>query len=99
MSTRSTASTVKTHRPKLERCPRGSRRNKKTGVCVPNNARRDDGLPFFNVDMRPPKVRRRCVNGTRKNKKTGLCEPYHHVMRKTGDKKKAQDYVRQLREL
>ena len=41
------------------RCPNGSRRNKKTGLCEPVTL------------IRKP----RCPNGSRRNKKTGLCEP------------------------
>ena len=47
---------------KKKRCPKGTRRNKKTGNCEP--------LKKTNHGKRP-----RCPNGTRRNKKTGNCEP------------------------
>lgn len=50
------------------RCPNGTRRNVKTGLCeslVKNNAV---------VNIKQVK-KTRCPNGTRRNKKTGLCEP------------------------
>ena len=40
------------------RCPKGTRRNKKTGDC----------------EKHVVKEKKRCTNGTRKNKKTGKCE-------------------------
>mgnify|MGYP006076622709 CR=1 FL=1 len=40
------------------RCPKGTRRNKKTGHC----------------EKHVVKEKKRCTNGTRKNKKTGKCE-------------------------
>lgn len=49
----------------MKRCPNGSRKNKKTGLCEPNANKAID-LPAF--------VIKRCPNGSRKNKKTGLCE-------------------------
>jgi hypothetical protein len=48
---------------KLPRCPKGTRRNKKTGLCEPSI--------IFNKKEKPP----RCPKGTRRNKKTGVCEP------------------------
>jgi len=98
MSTRSTASTIKTVRPKLKRCDRGSRRNKKTGLCVSNIARRDNGLPFLKVDMRPPKVRSRCKKGTRKYKKTGKCEKFPFNVEKI-NRDHAESLVQRLRNL
>ena len=43
-----------------KRCPKGTRRNKRTGQCE-------------NISM-TKKNRKRCPNGTRRNKKTGECE-------------------------
>lgn len=45
---------------KRERCPNGTRKNKKTYNCEPNN------------NNNKPK-RKRCPNGTRKNRKTKEC--------------------------
>lgn len=42
----------------LIRCPKGTRRNKKTGDC----------------DKKETTIKTRCPNGTRRNKKTGECE-------------------------
>ena len=42
----------------MPRCPKGTRRNKKTGNCEPNDK----------------VTTTRCPKGTRRNKKTGLCE-------------------------
>ena len=56
--------------PKMEqkkRCPNGSRRNKKTGLCEPTT-----NVDKQNSSAKP--ARKRCPNGTRRNKKTGLCE-------------------------
>jgi hypothetical protein len=53
------------------RCPKGSRRNKKTGNCEQNSTKR-------NGSERKPatesKKQKRCAKGTRRNKKTGKCE-------------------------
>lgn len=46
-----------------KRCPNGTRRNKKTGLCEPPR-----------VDPASAKRARRCPNGSRRNKKTGECE-------------------------
>ena len=43
----------------VKRCPRGSRRNKKTKQCVRKSAM--------------PTPRKKCPKGSRKNKKTGKC--------------------------
>ncbi len=48
----------------VKRCPRGSRRNKKTGNCDPVNK-----SSAKNVTMK------RCPRGSRRNKKTGNCDP------------------------
>jgi hypothetical protein len=47
---------------KKERCPNGTRRNKKTSICESND----------NNNNNKPK-RKRCPNGTRKNRKTKEC--------------------------
>ena len=59
--------------PLGKRCPKGTRRNKKTGDCDKT------GVPVPNVVavVAPAVVARvgRCPNGTRKNKRTGNCDP------------------------
>lgn len=66
---------------KKPRCPKGSRRDKKTGMCLDK-----DGNVVVNVkdpivpkEIKKPKQQTikkpRCPNGQRRNKKTGLCEP------------------------
>lgn len=51
----------------LKRCPKGTRRNKKTGLCEPTT--------YVGKKSSSTKtIRKRCPNGTRRNKKTGLCE-------------------------
>ena len=56
-------------KPKKKRCPKGSRRNKKTGKCVSTNPQ-----PPPPPQQPQPKLKR-CPNGTRRNKKTKKCEP------------------------
>ena len=148
----STASTRKQTPPKYPRCPKGSRRNKRTHLCVKKNPSFNYTPEWTPANRRPPRMRintpdgeaewqdvpyiplkkKRCKNGTRKNRKTGECEPYlrlkadwyvkpdsppnsakeraahelflrqvkaaENVMEKMGHRKKADDYVRQLRE-
>jgi len=62
---------------KRKKCPNGSRRNKKTGICesttknkAPTPPRREPTPP------RNDSKRKRCPNGSRRNKKTGHCEHY-----------------------
>jgi hypothetical protein len=45
-----------------KRCPKGTRRNKKTGECEEPK------------EVEVLERKKRCPNGTRRNKKTGLCE-------------------------
>ena len=52
---------------KIKRCPKGSRRNKKTGNCDPVT---QVNAP---VPVVPVKVKR-CPKGSRRNKKTGECD-------------------------
>ena len=56
----------------LKRCPKGTRKNKKTGNCDPNVVAVSvpNVIPVPNVV-----VSKRCPKGTRKNKKTGICDP------------------------
>uniref|UniRef100_A0A6C0HPM0 Uncharacterized protein n=1 Tax=viral metagenome TaxID=1070528 RepID=A0A6C0HPM0_9ZZZZ len=66
------------------RCPNGSRRNKKTGICesVLNkrvSLRGSTRVPQYTVPSIRANIQSgepsRCPNGSRRNKKTGLCEP------------------------
>ena len=58
---------------KKPNCPKGSRRNKITGLCVDK-----DGNfvvnPKDNVQNAPKTKKKRCPNGQRRNKNTGECE-------------------------
>ena len=58
--------------PKRKRCPKGSRRHKKTGKCVPNQ--QPQQLQQLQPQQQPQKLKR-CPNGTRRNKITKKCEP------------------------
>lgn len=51
-----------------KRCPKGTRRNKKTGKC---HKVKKAVVPRVTNKTR----KKRCPNGTRRNKKTGNCEP------------------------
>jgi serine/threonine protein kinase len=59
-----------------KRCPKGTRRNKKTGNCEPSgkepSGKKSSGK-FYTANLIP--VSKRCPKGTRRNKKTGNCEP------------------------
>lgn len=55
-----------------KRCPKGSRRDKKTRKCVSTKQAQRTGPA--KQGSKNKTQRRRCPNGTRKNKKTGLCE-------------------------
>jgi serine/threonine protein kinase len=71
----------------LKRCPKGTRRNKRTGLCEPKTPASIPALiPIPVVGPAPtvgpestvapaPVKQKRCPNGTRRNKRTGLCEP------------------------
>ena len=54
---------------KKKRCKNGTRKNKKSGLCVKNESE--------------PTKKKRCKNGTRKNKKTGNCEKYGVVLHRS----------------
>jgi hypothetical protein len=70
----------------LKRCEKGTRRNKKTGLCEPNPQPKHK-TPLQNITNTSAKLaklakhkttkytKKRCEKGTRRNKKTGLCEP------------------------
>ena len=57
------------------RCPNGSRRNKKTGICEARTAKRPASTAASSKSKITLGKSSRCPNGSRKNKKTGLCEP------------------------
>ena len=58
----------------IKRCPKGTRKNKKTGLCdLKNNNQKQITPKKISKDQN--KTQKRCPNGTRKNKTTGLCEP------------------------
>lgn len=58
---------------KRKRCPRGTRRNKKTGLCAPKNvAKAKAKAKAKSVTQKT--ARKRCPRGTRRNRKTGRCE-------------------------
>ena len=57
-----------------KRCPNGTRRNKKSGLCEPNIILNKPTPPEKGVLFKKEK-KPRCPNKTRRNKKTGLCEP------------------------
>ncbi len=59
-----------------KRCPNGTRKNRKTGICEPTNTNTTQ------MNILPKK---RCPNGTRKNRKTGICEPTHKIDYKVRD--------------
>tara|TARA_B110001469_G_C9588695_1_gene292081 strand:+ start:17 stop:847 length:831 start_codon:yes stop_codon:yes gene_type:complete len=62
---------------KKPNCPKGSRRDKKTGLCLD----KDGNVVINPKDVKnapaPPKTikNKRCPNGQIRNKQTGLCEP------------------------
>ncbi len=70
--------------PKLMRCSKGTRRNKKTGLCEPtlrgsNSLGKVITVPKGNPSPIAMKLKEtkvlRCPKGTRRNKKTGICDP------------------------
>ena len=60
----------------LKRCTKGTRRNKKTGLCESIDKTLDRRILDMPRARASPKKqpRKRCPKGTRKNKKTGVCE-------------------------
>ena len=52
-----------------KKCPKGTRKNRRTGVCEPKV------VPLLKVVPEPKvkKERLRCPNGSRRNRRTGLC--------------------------
>lgn len=56
---------------KAARCPKGTRKNPKTGNCEKSGAKKASPKKASSKKASPKK---RCPNGTRKNPKTGNCE-------------------------
>jgi hypothetical protein len=54
----------------ITKCPKGTRKNKKTGICEP-------------IDDAAKSEKTKCPKGTRKNKKTGICEPVEKAVVET----------------
>ena len=54
---------------KKEKCPKGTRRNKKTGLCEPY----DKASSYKTKKSLTPLLN--CPKGTRRNRRTGICEP------------------------
>jgi len=74
-----------------QRCPNGSRRNKKTGNCDKKNGAsparaRTPSPPKNNRGKTTGNKQKRCPNGTRRNKKTGNCEGTHKSPSPSPDK-------------
>ena len=69
----SKTNTPKSNTTKTKRCPKGSNRNKKNGMCEPKNSRTNIPQPKNTTKQNTTK-RKRCPNGYRFNKKTGMCE-------------------------
>jgi hypothetical protein len=66
---------------KKKKCPKGTRRNKKTGNCEPSGVARGltplkpRGVARDGDTPLAPAKKKKCPKGTRRNKKTGNCEP------------------------
>ncbi len=66
---------------KKPKCPKGSRRNKKSGLCLDKDGNAIQNQPVGSKEDKPEvpnnikTKKKRCPNGQRRNKKSGLCEP------------------------
>ncbi len=64
---------------KRSKCPKGTRRNKKTGICEPyeKKSKCPEGTKRNQTtgNCDPIVKKSKCPKGTRRNKKTGNCEP------------------------
>jgi len=68
---------------KKPNCPKGSRRDKKSGLCldkdgnIVENSKDIKNIKNIKNKSEAPKTvkKKRCPNGQRRNKQTGLCEP------------------------
>ena len=58
----------------MKKCPKGSRKNKKTGNCDPISISNNPLSPQQPITTEIKKTKK-CSKGTRKNKKTGNCDP------------------------
>jgi hypothetical protein len=71
----------------LKRCGKGTKRNKKTGLCEPNKINERSGdlkkqetlknkkqQSITKIKNNSANKKKRCEKGTKRNKKTGLCE-------------------------
>ena len=75
----------------LKRCPKGSRKNKKTGICesqaqvqapvkrCPKGSKKNKKTGLCESQAHAQVPVKRCPNGSQKNKKTGLCESHAQV--------------------
>jgi lipopolysaccharide biosynthesis glycosyltransferase len=70
---------VKTPSPKKTPCPKGTRRNKKTGNCEPyeKKSKCPEGTKRSRItgNCEPIGKKPKCPKGTHRSKKTGNCEP------------------------
>ena len=77
-SSKSSSSSISSSKSQKSKCPKGTRRNKKTGNCdphtkqprCPTGAHRNKKTDNCDPRVKQPK----CPKGTRRNKKTGNCE-------------------------
>ena len=62
---------------KKPNCPKGSRRDKKSGLCLDKDGNIVENPKDIKNKSEAPKTvkKKRCPNGQRRNKQTGLCEP------------------------
>jgi len=62
---------------KKPNCPKGSRRDKKSGLCLDKDGNIVENPKGIKNKSEAPKTikKKRCPNGQRRNKQTGLCEP------------------------
>lgn len=74
-------SSIKDEIKPKKKCLKGTRRNKKTGECVPNKVKSNSSKSSSSIKSSSSKskkatiTRKRCSNGYKRNKKTGECDP------------------------
>lgn len=66
-----------------KRCPKGTRRNKETGVCEPTKKIQTESK----TQKKSEEKMKRCPKGTRRNKTTGECEPTKKVEAESKEQK------------
>ena len=71
--------------PVNRRCPNGSRRNKKTGICEKKSTKKSSSKKSKKPSSSPK--RKRCPSGFRRNKKTGNCDKKSSPKKKKSPKK------------